>query len=128
MGQSNTNRQLYHNYPVLLSINMPPNPEDEVTDAAAAATTEETKTEETTEAAEAVAAEPEAKEEEAVEEKKKRRKQKNKVSQILSSIHKSTNQIQKMVFLLYSTIQSYWKNENISFPFKHEETLPYLIR
>merc|ERR1712080_139588 len=62
--------------------------------------------------------------------RKKRRKQKNKVSQILSStsIHKSTNQIQKMVFLLYSTIQSYWKKENISFPFKHEETLPYLIR
>merc|ERR1739845_267704 len=57
--------------PVILSINMPPNPEDEVTDAAAAAT-EETKTEETTEAAEAVAAEPEAKEEEAVEEKKER--------------------------------------------------------
>merc|ERR1712109_231442 len=36
--------------------------------------------------------------------RKKRRKQKNKVSQILSStsIHKSTNQIQKMVFLLYT--------------------------
>merc|ERR1711881_613382 len=102
--QSNTNRQLYHDYPVIMGINMPPNPEDEVTDAAAAAT-EETKTEETTEASEAVAAEPEAKEGEAVEERKKRRKQKNKVSQILSStsIHKSTNQIQKMVFLLYTT-------------------------
>merc|ERR1711881_488733 len=54
------------------NIKMPPNPEDEVTDAAA----QEEKTEETTAAeGEAVAAEPEATEE-AVEEKKEKKVQK----------------------------------------------------
>merc|ERR1711974_103662 len=118
MGQSNTNRQLYHNYPVILSINMPPNPEDEVTDAAAAALRKRRQRRQR-KLQRLLQLNLRPKRRRLLKKRKKRRKQKNKVAQILSStsIHKSTNQIQKMVFLLHTTIQSYWKKENISFPF-----------